>query len=64
MDATDGFWALEKLEDGWGYVLYHDQKLPTHNFDDLPTEAFQNIVEALLDEVEEFNKSGSSPPAA
>lgn len=51
-----GFWALEETEDGWGYVLYHDQKIIAGNLEqNLNLEAFQKLVTALLEECEEFN---------
>jgi len=57
-DLDVGFWALEELEDGWGYVLYYDQKLPNKDLDlDLGREAFAEIIEDMMDEVEEFDDS-------
>lgn len=56
-EVETGFWALEELEEGWGYVLYHDQKLSSGEFEqDLDSETFRNIIEAMLDECEEFNQ--------
>lgn len=56
-EAETGFWALEELEDGWGYVLYHEQKLVSGDFErDLDPETFRYIVDSLLEECEEFNE--------
>ena len=57
-ELDTGFWAIEELEDGWGYVLYHDQKLPNKDFDlDLDADTFRQIVDDMIEEVEEFDDS-------
>lgn len=54
--ARTGFWALKELEDGWAYILYHDQKLSNQDFEiDISAKAFHQIVQSMICEVEEFD---------
>lgn len=55
-DVT-GHWALEELEEGWQYVLYHDLPLPNGDYDqDVPFEEFQTNLYLLIEEVDAFNE--------
>ena len=55
-DVT-GHWALEELEEGWQYILYHDLPLPNSDYEqDIPPEEFGSNLHSLIVEVEEFNE--------
>lgn len=56
-EEVNGYWALEELEEGWQYVLYHDLPLPNNDYDqDIPPEEFASNLHSLIEEVEEFNE--------
>jgi hypothetical protein len=56
-DDVTGHWALEELEEGWQYILYHDLPLPTCDYgQDIPSEEFGDNLRLLINEVEEFNE--------
>ena len=52
-----GHWALEELEEGWQYILYHDLPLTGNDYEqDIPPEEFRSNLYLLIEEVEEFNE--------
>lgn len=44
-----GFWCMEEIEDEWCYEIMHNE-----SFEELDEENFAEIVEALINECDEF----------
>jgi hypothetical protein len=56
-DLEIGFWALEESEEGWTFMLYHEQQLPNQDFEiDLDAVTFRGIVEAMIVECDELDR--------